>query len=161
MKGMCLHNLPTYKNGDYSVISLNPEIIFIINLTQTPMTTKEISRSNSEILQIFFISQTIMNLPFVIASLCMTFYAYPDICLLNTFVNTNKIFFLGTWVETDGYIRLAVLVAVFFIFILEKESSCQSAGMVAFCGNLIRFYFLFDIGWTITGSILFWGNFLG
>lgn len=57
----------------------------------------------------------------------------------------------------DGYIKMAVYVCIFFLFVLNSEVNCKTI-LVAFTGNLIRFFYLFDLAWTIVGSVLFWGT---
>lgn len=38
--------------------------------------------------------------------------------------------------------------------------SCKSV-LVVLCGNILRFYYVFEFGWTIAGSCLFWGRGMG
>lgn len=33
--------------------------------------------------------------------------------------------------------------------------------LVVLCGNILRFYYVFEFGWTVTGSSLFWGRSMG
>jgi hypothetical protein len=62
---------------------------------------------------------------------------------------------LGTWVAIDGYIKLAMLTFILFIYVISFELRCK-ANLVVVAGNVIRFFWLFDFGWTIACCHLFW-----
>lgn len=48
-----------------------------------------------------------------------------------------------------------MFITVLFFTVLDTEITKNLAPI---CGNLIRFFYLFDFGWTITASALFWGS---
>lgn len=117
-----------------------------------------INLDNISILRLLFIIQTVLNLPFIIASLVLYQYTGPNYCLYITFGNVNDLINLGTWVLNDAFIRLAILAIVWFVYFLAFEIKCKYE-LVCICGNIIRFYNIFNFGWTITASVLFWGSF--
>lgn len=65
--------------------------------------------------------------------------------------------FLGEWLAIDAYIKLAVLVGLMFFRHVGRELACDRT-IVVIAACLIRFFYLFDLGWTIAASVLFWGT---
>ena len=122
------------------------------------MLTKTVTYTDEQILRIFLIMQTVCLLPFLITDLALIHNSFSE-CLLANFGERQKnpfgIFVLGEWVYMDGYIKLAVYTAVIFFNIIAVEISCKRT-LVVVCGWILRLFYLFDFGWTVAASVLFW-----
>lgn len=127
--------------------------------------TQLVDSTNDDIMRNFFIFQTFFLLPYIITDIAII-STTSDSCYLANFVCTPDnittcayfgILTLGQWLNMDGYIKMAVYVSIFFLLMLNSEINCRGI-MVAFTGNLIRFFYIFDLAWTIVGSVLFWGT---
>lgn len=132
----------------------------IISTIMLKRLNRNVDYTSKQILRFFWASQMVFLLPMIIASLSLI-NSVSSPCLAINFNGDDKvyfgIFFLGQWVSTDAYIKLAILVALLFIVRLSDQLNCDKT-LVVIAGVLLRFYYIFAFGWTIAVSVLFWGH---
>lgn len=59
----------------------------------------------------------------------------------------------------DGYIKLAIVVISMILVRTRRESSIiDNHIVVVTLANIIALFWFFNLGWTIAGAILFWGD---
>ena len=107
--------------------------------------------TSDDLAWLFMKSQIICLVPIFIGDLCIL-YLSEDFCLF--FGDSN--FSIGMWLYVDGYFKLG-LFCIFMMFYVTYKEAQQNNLILILIGNLIRFFYIFEIGWTITGSVLFWG----
>ena len=117
-----------------------------------------VSYTDQQILRIFLILQTICLLPFLITDLALI-NNFHDSCLMVSYIGSyaRYSFYLEEWVFIDGYFKLAIYIPVIFFNVIAMELKCKRA-LVVVCGTILRLFYLFDFGWTVVGSCLFWGK---
>lgn len=94
-------------------------------------------------------------LPFFITDLALLHYSEIPACLAMG-IGSNLPFVLAEWIRDDGYIKLAVFAFVIFCVLVSREVRNKN-DLVACCGNVLTMYYLFEFGWLVTGSVVFWG----
>ena len=57
----------------------------------------------------------------------------------------------------DGYINIGFVGGAIYFSMMIAESRRKAEILSAF-GNLMTLYWIFELGWNIAGSVLFWGN---
>lgn len=96
---------------------------------------------------------TCFNLPFIIANLI---FANDDACTLDP--NTGMPFTLKTWLEVDGYLRLAMIALLIVIAIIACIDEKYIVKMFVGYIIVLIIYSLFELAWLIIGALMFWGN---
>lgn len=112
--------------------------------------------SSEEILKAYLYASFLSLFTFFVADLSLV-NSKSDLCLYYGFENgyPTAYFMLGTWLVIDGYIKVAVLVFVAFIYVISLELRCKT-NLVAVCGNFLRLFWIFDFAWTVTCCRMFW-----
>lgn len=97
----------------------------------------------------------LINLPFIV---CDLLYGTDAGITCVTTPGTNIQLTLGTWLQVDGYCRLAIVSLLLISAIIGSVNG--EKGMKAFmCAMCFVFlYSIFQFSWIIVGSVLFWGD---
>ena len=95
-----------------------------------------------------------VNLPFIVCDL--VFAGRNNACV--TTMGTNIGLTIGTWLQVDGYCKVAI-VALFFLVALAGCCNPDTAIKMFACTLcFILIYSLFNFAWLIVGAVLFWGD---
>ena len=93
-------------------------------------------------------------IPFVVVDLDYVYDFDENQVCLDTAVSGVS---LRGWFVIDAGTKIAIYTAMWFFSALGTELAARK--MLLICQTtLLRFYYYFLIGWTILGSIIYWGN---
>ena len=114
---------------------------------------------DSPTLMMIFLASTICSITsFLIADLVLV-NTYESACLALGFQGGAGVFsdfLLGEWIIRDSYVKLAFTGTIIYFSMFLMESKKKGEIIIA-CGNLMTLYWIFELGWSIVGSVLFWG----
>lgn len=142
-----------HKNIDATIDSKNNRRINIIYCK-----IKRMDKGTSAYFWCIFAVILCVNIPFIVCDLVFGGRT-DDLCV--TAVGSNISFSVGTWLQVDGYCRLAIVC----LFLLVAIAACVNVetGLKMFMCTicLVVLYSFFSLAWLIVGSVLFWGDING
>lgn len=109
--------------------------------------------SNEQILRILWFVTFVSWAPFMVTDLVMI-YDYSNGCSSKEVANMN----LTYWMGVDGYIKMAIIAAGMFFNAVARDLPAHHKMLAVCWSTLIRMYCLFELGWLVTGAVMFWGT---
>ena len=94
-------------------------------------------------------------LPFLISEFVLSEY-YVSECMGMGIKSGYGEFPLGAWILIDAILKTVALAKVLFGILWSSESTRKEEN-VSYLGNWLTVYYLFELGWIITASVIFWG----
>ena len=112
---------------------------------------------NNESSKNFFLSLFIAIFPVIPFTFFDIYYSYISSYICLDISNTLS---MRTWLIGNGYMSLSSIIFIFFVFIIIYNNKCKVLldflQLDIFIKSYVFIKVIFNIGWTITGSILFY-----